>query len=707
MAIVSPVCLRKHSNEVQPEMNRRELIKLGSVVAVAAPFLQIGCGVREDNVRRLFYDPLDIERIRAAAQSPRLAGTLSDWANADPTVIRTTIERPLVTGDLLSHLSTSMTTIFQQCIVHLVSGSQQSEAHIIRGLEVLDELPVWDYMRDGDEKSNGDESKGEEGKGDVLGLMRASKASGCTLLCMQVLGDKIDPARRTALLKGVADKGCEPCHRTLMHMDNPGTEKGWGVQADYRERVDVDMSNWPTILGNNNLRAIPTMGLGLGALALVGIDSRAEQWLEKSVASSKTFLALLDEDGSYFEGISYIDFAFRSLFPFFDAYDRLRGDVDWNQFANFHGVCEYIAVLQNGVREDGRPDIINLSDARDSVFTCVPAWIAQRNGDSLAQYAAQHFAQPGFYADFFWYDPDAPSSRPDDSLLNAQLDLDWVVCRTGWGGDDTVVGLRSGPPTNHEHADRNSIQIKSRGERLLTDPFGASYNPQDAHWLLRLTAAHNAVLINGQGHQYHNGEQGTSEGLAKAEIINFTDDGEIVHFTSDATHGYNLVNPAITKVVRSVLFIKPDVVVLIDQIASDRAVEIAIHFHPDNRDEQAKLDVKAYEHFTLSRPNAKLSCTYMSDVPVRARATQLDLPQDVGRFPFVELLSARSADATVVTAMKISGAESLPAGDKEIKSEHPLLQREFDGAWRVTVPGATARIHVDDRVPTIQVERIA
>lgn len=666
-------------------MNRRDLIKLGGVVAVTVPFIQFGCTTTPDNVSRLFFDPSTIETLRIRARSPRLVGTLDRWSSADPGEVRATIEQVLTSGDLLSDMSTSMTTIFQQCIVHLITGSEQSAALVLRGLDVLDELPVWDYMRDGD----------ADGNGDVIGLMRASKASGCTLLGLQVLGDRVGPARRTALLKGVANKGCEPCNRILMHMDSPGSEKGWGVEAAYRQRVNVDMSDWPNILGHNNLRAIPTMGLGLGALALDGIDPRSDQWLKQAVSSSKTFLGLLDDDGSYFEGISYIDFAFRSLFPFFDAYDRIRGDVDWTAYANFDGVCEYIAVLQNGKKEDGSPDIINISDARDTVFTCVPAWLAHRTGNPLAQYGAQHFSRPGFYADFFWYDPDAASSLPDDSLLNAKLDLDWVVCRSGWDANDTVVGFRSGLPSNHEHADRNSILVKSHGERLLTDPIGASYNPADAHWLLRLTAAHNAILINGRGHQYHNGEQGTSEGKARAEIIDFTDEGDVVHWTSDATHGYKLVDDAITRVVRSVLFIKPNIVILVDRVTSDRSVEVSVRFHPDNRDGEATLRVKAYEQFSIVRPRARLDCTYNSSIPVRAHANTLDLPTDVGSFPFVELLSARTNDVTIVTAMNIVDGDT----------RYPTIKREFDGSWEVSVGGVAAVIRVEGLVPSFEVER--
>ena len=84
--------------------------------------------------------------------------------------------------------------------------------------------------------------------------------------------------------------------------------------------------------------------------------------------------------------------------------------------------------------------------------------------------------------------------------------------------DDTVVALRSGGPGNHEHADRNSVIFKAHGERLLNDPVHASYSTKDPKWLLRQTEAHTAVLIDGKGHVYHDGRDGTNSSAAAATI---------------------------------------------------------------------------------------------------------------------------------------------------------------------------------------------
>ena len=59
-------------------------------------------------------------------------------------------------------------------------------------------------------------------------------------------------------------------------MDHPADVQEWRFDAQHEATLTYDLSRWPEILGANNLRAVPTMGLGLGALAVQGRDERAD-----------------------------------------------------------------------------------------------------------------------------------------------------------------------------------------------------------------------------------------------------------------------------------------------------------------------------------------------------------------------------------------------------------------------------------------------
>ncbi|MCK5571953.1 MAG: heparinase II/III family protein, partial [Bacteroidetes bacterium] len=487
-------------------MDRREILRLAPNLFWLTLLGTKACKWTTSNgsTRRLFFDPEDIRHIQTNANSPLLQATFQEWASYSDTESREILQKPLETGDLIRDLGITFRRMEHLSLVYLVTEEKSKLDLIKRGIEVALELPKWDYFLDGDSE---------------MGVMRASQGVGSMLFVLEVLEDKLTKPLVDDIYEAVADKGTEPCNVAIWGMDNPDKVKGWHADEKHSWRYYFDMSRWPQIFSGNNLRAVPTMGLGLGALALEGRDDRAGEWLDRAVQSAQTYLAIHEPDGSYDEGLSYVNYACMTLFGFLEAYDRLKGDVNWLEYANFKGINNYIAAMQAGRQyKEDVPDIVNFSDARGPTTVAVNSWLARHTEDPLAQYNAEHFSHCSYYADFLWYSPDLPSAPPSSSLKNVRLDLDWIVSRSGWGDEDAVLAFRSGKPANHEHADRNSFIYKAYGERLLTDQFGASYEYTQPHWLLRQTEAHNAALVDGKGHQYVDGSEGTNAGKAVAEI---------------------------------------------------------------------------------------------------------------------------------------------------------------------------------------------
>ena len=147
-----------------------------------------------------------------------------------------------------------------------------------------------------------------------------------------------------------------------------------------------------------------------------------------------------------------------------------------------------------------------------------------------ASRAATEAGNPRWFYDLLWYQPDAPVNTPPAKLLNKRNDLNWIICRSGWEAEDSVIAFKSGGPANHEHADRNHITFKAYGERLLNDHFGAAYDRRAPGWKMRLTEAHNSVLVDGQGHPYLDGMEGTNDSQAFATILQYEDHGDRVWY---------------------------------------------------------------------------------------------------------------------------------------------------------------------------------
>ncbi len=217
------------------------------------------------------------------------------------------------------------------------------------------------------------------------------------------------------------------------------------------------------------------------------------------------------------------------------------------------------------------------------------------------------------------------------------------------------MALRSGGPSNHEHADRNSVIFKAFGERLFHDPFHAAYSYTQPHWLLRQTEAHTAVLIGGKGHQYHDGHEGTNSSWAEAKILAYRPGNGHLVVTSAATEAYRLVNKDVTLVTRTVVFLKPDVLLLCDRVRlSGTPLPVQLRFQANNEDSKGTVGAqgKGLRH---RAPRCCPACGGIYRGALLVRTGTLNLPAEYGVHPYAEVESASALDhliLTVCTAQK-------------------------------------------------------
>ncbi len=634
----------------------------------------------------LFFSDADLPRIRANRNTPLLRDYYQECVNLNLKEQRDFLRQLPHTRNLIRDLPKAHDILWRNSVVYLMEDDPQRAAILVEAIEAMLKLADWDYFLEG----------GKE----TIGLQRAPGSVIALLFAREVLGDHFPAQLEKSFMAQIAEKGCLPCYRALWGMRHKQQVKGWGFSPDYAANYDLDFSRWPWILDRTNLKAVPIAGLGLGALTLQGKDPRAGTWLDMAVSSAKEWLKLISADGSYFEGLSYFDYSLRNLFLFFDAHARLKGDIDWFDLANFYGVTEFLVCMQLGQSlhpADG-PDIVNFSDSHFSFHPSVASWIARHGRDPLAQFAAQNFSGRRRFSDFLWYRPDLPAAAPPARLKNKKFDLDWIVCRTGWQPNDNVVAFRSGLPSNHEHADRNTFIFKAYGERLLTDHFGAAYDWRDAGWLLRQTEAHNGVLVDGKGHQYHNGHEGTNPSQAKAQVLRYVDRGDQVWWCSDATPAYQLVLPDVQRIFRSLLFIKPDIVILFDQmIKKSQPSTFALRFHPDQRDGKARIELSENQQFRIIRPRAQLIGQSQSTAGLRLASAHLNLPPSKGRFPYVEIAADKQKHTEVVTVL-------LARPNSRAQAPAAISIRKQDLAWQIEINGQKVLLNLTADLPEWAVE---
>jgi len=260
-----------------------------------------------------------------------------------------------------------------------------------------------------------------------------------------------------------------------------------------------------------------------------------------------------------------------------------------------------------------------------------------------------------------------------------------VVARNGFGADNLVVAMRSGAPANHEHADRNSIIVKCFGEQLVTDPYRPPYLFADPAWRMRLTEGHSAILIDGKGHEYHNGVEGTNASRAYARIVESEEGEGYAYWKSNATQPYRLVDLDIRKVLREivVLYDVPAVVVVDRMQKFESPSTLEARFFAYNFDGQGSQHART-DGFITTRPGAIMRAHVMSNKSVTVETRQPDVPEERAvKHPYASVITEPDTDVLLVTVLAISRPDEPTA---------PVSITGGGGRGQVQVGGRTVSI---------------
>ena len=685
---------------------RRAFIRSSATLAAALPFTRLsgqsassGSGITPDDAPGLFFDKTDLPRIRRNLEHPRLADVRAKLRDVDYVERLNFIRNESDLRNRVRHMREIRESLENAALAYAVWEDPRDLELATAALERILQYDPWDYFLEADSEP--------------IGFQRAPEATIAVCCALDWIGDHLDPALIKEAEHQIATKGAPACYLSLYGLMYPDRVQGWSINhRDDDIGADFDLSRWPLILNSTNLKVIPTCALGMAALWLHGRHPQANTWLQMARRSAQAFGPMYGLDGSYDEGVGYWGYTTLHLAMLAEVLYRRLG-VDERDLINYPGTTEFAIAMSmprlgsayvnpnekvayNYVPKgtmDPKIDIVNFGDSGNGTDTTVAAWIGQNHDDPLSNYAAAEMGAIKHLPGAFWFDPDAPKTPPGDDLLNKRLDNDWVISRSDWTPAATVVALRSGGPANHEHADRNSLIFKAHGERLFHDPFKAAYSPTHPRGLLRLTEAHSAVLIDGEGHQYHDGSEGTNSSWANATVTGYQADKASMQVTSDATSAYRLVNAQVKRVDRSVLYLKPDVLLILDRLTmvENHPATFTARYQVFNEDTLGHTAVDGSE-FTITRPFAGLrGSAHLHGAAPTVTLEHLDLPEEEGVFPYVASTSPRATEHQLLTVVA-----AAPTGE----AVGDLNVIATDSGW--TVQGSHRGLAVD---ATIDVTR--
>lgn len=655
----------------------------------------------------LFFSSANLPAMRRRfAHDQRFAGLREALRNFDREAERRFLREEVDVTEPLHQFRRVHDCAQEMAFFYLMTRDEDAAELSIEAARTMMKFEFWDFFM-------------EQYSRTPMGNQRASSGTIALTCVIDWLGDRVPVDERAQWIEVMKERGCRPCAASLRRFANPLAAEPWTVNPETAVAKMQDRWAFPTdgqrrveIIALTNLRAAPAgaMAIGVALLTHAGeTDDELEEWAALAADSINALVPLYLPDGSYGEGVNYANYTSESLFMAIEALRRagrpdLSGGINWTGHARF--------MLEMAMPTHANPyDVVNIGDAgahRDHVKflhpagrpesrSAMPFWVARHYRDATAQWFGEHLGAAHNLWSLVFFDETVAPVAPENRAQSWHSDLHWMVARTGWRAGDLVVSLRSGVGWNHEHADRNSVIIKVHGEQLVVDPLRPPYNFADPSWILRATLGHSAVLVDGRGHFYHNGSEGTNSTIAQARIVHEASGPQHCVWVSDATQAYRLVDVNIKSVARAVVVLYgPQVVLVVDRMTKWKEVStIEARFFADNFDGQAKLTADA-SRFGISRPHAIARARIFGRHDYKVSAQQLPIaPERAPKHPYIAVETEAAMATTLVTAISLAATADPPA-EIAFEADADEITADIAGGIKCCIADA-------DRVPRIEV----
>ncbi len=331
---------------------------------------------------------------------------------------------------------------------------------------------------------------------------------------------------------------------------------------------------------------IDAAGLATCGFALFDESDEVLGWIVWAQNFFDAVLEALGPDGATHEGVTYWGCGLEYLLKYLALQrDLLEIDRFGHPWLGKTGDYRLYAALP-----DGR-SCVNFADSARADW-CGPGHLLRRLAGEYRrgrwQWLADHIEAAGGgqreWLDLLWYDPSVRPIHPGDEPPGRFFsDLGLVFARSDWTEDALHVALKCGPPLGrnaaqvrrdlggrHVHPDAASLTLVRGKDHILVD---------DGYTLRKRTSNHSTLLVDGAGQVGEGGEwfniQACIDTDANPEMrfVQFGKDYD--WYTADATSAYPEA-VGLSQFIRHVLFVRPDVVVIVDELAAVRPVRFEL-----------------------------------------------------------------------------------------------------------------------------------
>lgn len=362
----------------------------------------------------------------------------------------------------------------------------------------------------------------------------------------------------------------------------------------------------------------------------------------------KLWMQKMESDGSYGEGYHYWAYPVNCLFSAVHTLKFVKG-IELDGLHLIKNVMEWAIYNQVGKYEISgyETPVAVAANAHDSPFLFqmeAPEVLLYANHlkNPMAQWYLNEFlmnnpARPdGLHTTwhvcnsllFALYNPEMEARSPESlNIAPARVfhDTGFTYIRDSFKncgklGGDTLLMLQSGgggKARSHQHYDKNSFTLFSKGEYFIVEPGHSCYRGESHHDYDTKTSSHNTVNIDGKDQYLEFVERGMLHDEVKdytshhnrAEVVSKAFYDEISFVASEGRRCYK---PYLNEFMRKIWFVRPNYFIIWDRIdASNQQGGIQSGFNLNNYDGNLQYEITG-GNIKVSRPKADLSIQFVS-----------------------------------------------------------------------------------------------
>jgi len=472
------------------------------------------------------------------------------------------------------------------------------------------------------------------------------------------------------------------------------------AEMTYEWLLDVDFTEDPT---QSHPARLPGF-LGQQVLLLHHRLPNAQQMLQHALDVFNTFYPHWGGgDGGWAEGPNYSTPYNSIYFPFFVTFERQTGFSFWDRpfyrrISDFwlHTIPPNAEDMPFGDGHDTGPRTD--PDEVTRLRFLFDFHAAQYDDPALAARASQFEAKgidtTRLVEEFVHPTVEAPRDPEELDVAQSKLfdDAGFAALHTSVmePAEDTFLLFRSSPYGNvsHSHDNQNAFTIALGGDSLA---ISTGHRPQHGcphheEWT-QTTEAHNSVLVDGDGQDRGIGATG--------EITAFEECDSYAYLRGDAADAYG---DALERFDRHVLFVRPGLFLIYDDLAADELVPFTwlLHSH-----EQPEID-KNSNTIELGRGDASMATKLYAPTDLAVRhVDEYTTPVNEGMIDELRMDVPDQhhvyAETEPTDAVKILAVASVWQGD-----DRPRVRCETrEGAVHVTSDRFEGEVRIGDGPPSI------